>query len=71
MTQRDQTRAERSWSISALMRSLSFIYFIFLILFFFLIYFWLLWAFVAVHGLSTVAVSTGYFLLQCVGCSLQ
>ena len=28
------------------------------------IYFWLLWVFVAVHGLSLVAASEGYSLLQ-------
>ena len=35
------------------------------------IYFWLCWVFVAVHGLSLVAVSGGYSLLRCVGFSLQ
>ena len=35
------------------------------------IYFWLPWVFVAVHGLSLVAVSVGYSLLWCSGFSLQ
>ena len=35
-----------------------------------LIYFWFHWVFVAVHGLSLVAVSGGYSLLRCVGFSL-
>ena len=34
------------------------------------IYFWLHWVFVAVHGLSLVAASRGYSLLQCAGFSL-
>ena len=33
-------------------------------------YFWLCWVFVAVHGLSLVAVSGGYSSLRCVGFSL-
>ena len=33
--------------------------------------FWLHWVFVAVHGLSLVAVSRGYSSLQCAGFSLQ
>ena len=36
-----------------------------------LTYFWLYWVFVAVCGLSLVAVSEGYSLLQCAGFSLQ
>ena len=35
------------------------------------LYFWLHWVFVAVRGLSLVAVRGGYSLLQCVGFSLQ
>ena len=35
------------------------------------IYFWLHWAFIAVHGLSLVAVSRGYSLLRCAGFSLR
>ena len=35
------------------------------------IYFWLCWVFVAVRGLSVVAVSRGYSLLQCAGFSLS
>ena len=35
------------------------------------IYFWLHWVFVAVCGLSLVAVSRGYSLLRCVGFSLR
>ena len=34
------------------------------------IYFWLHWVFVAAHGLSLVAASGGYSLLQCAGFSL-
>ena len=34
------------------------------------IYFWLHWVFVAVHGLSLVAVSGGYSSLRCAGFSL-
>ena len=33
--------------------------------------FWLRWVFIAVHGLSLVAVSGGYSLLQCASFSLQ
>ena len=40
-------------------------------LFILFIYFWLCWVFIVVHGLSLVAVSRGYSLLQCVGFSLQ
>ena len=36
-----------------------------------LFYFWLLWVFVAMRGLSQVAVSGGYSSLWCVGFSLQ
>ena len=36
-----------------------------------LFYFWLCWVFIAVRGLSLVAASGGYSLLQCVGFSLQ
>ena len=35
------------------------------------IYFWVCWVFVAVHGLSLVAVSGGYSSLRCSGLSLQ
>ena len=35
------------------------------------IYFWLRWVFIAVHGLSLVAVSAGYFSLRCVSFSLR
>ena len=35
------------------------------------IYFWLCWVFVAVRGLSLVAVSGGYYSLWCAGFSLQ
>ena len=38
---------------------------------FFKIYFRLRWVFVAAHGLSLVAGSGGYSLLQCTGLSLQ
>ena len=34
------------------------------------VYFWLRWVFVAVHGLSLVAVSGGYSSLRCVDFSL-
>ena len=34
------------------------------------IYLWLHWVFVAAHGLSLVAASGGYSLLQCMGFSL-
>ena len=34
------------------------------------IYFWLHWVFVAAHGLSLIAASEGYSLLQCMGFSL-
>ena len=34
------------------------------------IYFWLRWVFVAVHGLSLVAVNGGYSSLRCAGFSL-
>ena len=34
-----------------------------------IIYFWLCWAFTAVCGLCLVAVSEGYSLLRCTGCS--
>ena len=44
--------------------------FFFLIDLFILFYFWLRWVFAAVRGLSLVAVSGGYFLLQCAGFSL-
>ena len=43
--------------------------FIYLFIYLF-IYFWLHWVFIAVHGLSLVAVSGGYSLLRCVGFSL-
>ena len=43
------------------------ILFLFLFLF---IYFWLCWVFVAVCGLSLVAVSGGYSSLRCAGFSL-
>ena len=36
-----------------------------------LIYFWLCWIFVAVHGVSLVAVSGGYSSLRCAGFSLR
>ena len=39
-------------------------------IYFNLFYFWLCWVFIAVHGLSLVAVSGGYSLLQCAGFSL-
>ena len=46
-----------------------------LFVFFFLInlfiYFWLHWVFIAAHGLSLVAVSGGYSLLQHAGFSLR
>ena len=35
------------------------------------IYFWLRWVFVAARGLSLVALSEGYFSLQCAGFSLR
>ena len=38
-------------------------------LFWFFFFFWLHWVFVAVHGLSPVAASGGYSLLQCAGFS--
>ena len=34
-------------------------------------FFWLRWVFIAALGLSLVAASGGYFLLQCVGFSLR
>ena len=34
------------------------------------LFFWLHWVFVAVHGLSPVAVSGGHSLLRCAGFSL-
>ena len=43
-------------------------------LFYFIIYlfiYWLCWVFVAACGLSLVAASGGYSLLQCVGFSLR
>ena len=40
-------------------------------IYFLVIYFWLRWVFVAVHGLSLVAVREGYSLLWCTGFSLQ
>ena len=51
-----------------------FLYTLGLIFFFFFnlfIYFWLCWVFVAVHGLSLVAVSGGYSSLWFMGFSLQ
>ena len=33
--------------------------------------FWLCWVFIAAHGLSLVAVSSGYSLLRCAGFSLR
>ena len=39
--------------------------------FIYFVYFWLRWVFVAAHGLSLVAASGGYSLLQCAGFSLQ
>ena len=36
-----------------------------------LFYFWLCWIFIAVHGLSLVAVSGGYSSLRCAGFSLR
>ena len=49
-------------------RSLWLYFFIYIYLFY--IYFWLCWVFVAVRGLSLVAVSRGYSSLQCAGFSL-
>ena len=40
-------------------------------IYFIIIDFWLLWVLVAAHRLSLVVVSRGYFLLQCMGFSLQ
>ena len=37
----------------------------------FIFYFWLHWVFIAVRGLSLVAVSGGYSLLRCAGFSLR
>ena len=37
----------------------------------FFFFFWLCWVFVAVRGLSPVAVNGGYSLLQCTGFSMQ
>ena len=48
----------------------SFLFF-FLNIFILFIYFWLHWVFVAVRGLSLVAVSGGYSSLRCAGFSLQ
>ena len=42
-----------------------------LFIYLFIIYFWLHWVFVAVRGLSLVAVSGGYSSLQCMGFSLR
>ena len=39
--------------------------------FYLFIYLWLRWVFVPAHGLSLVAASRGYSLLECVGFSLQ
>ena len=43
----------------------------FLNLFILFIYFWLHWVFAAARGLSLVAASGGYSLLQCMGFSFQ
>ena len=43
---------------------------VYLFIYLFIYYFWLRWVFVAVHGLSLVAASRGYTLLQCAGFSL-
>ena len=48
-----------------------FILFYFKFIYFIYIYFWLHWVFIAACGLSLVAVSGGYSLLQCVGFSLR
>ena len=37
----------------------------------YLFYFWLLWFFIAAHGLSLVAASSGYSSLWCAGFSMQ
>ena len=52
----------------ALTRSLFFLINSFIL---FIYYFWLRWVFVAVRGLSLVAVSGAYSLLRCTGFSLQ
>ena len=59
-----------SWQLSLSNPGLTFFFFLNKFIYLF-IYFWLRWAFVAVRGLSLVAVSRGYSLLQCVGFSLQ
>ena len=46
-------------------------FFFFLNKFILFVYFWLHWVFVAACGLSVVAASGGYSLLQCAGFSLQ
>ena len=45
--------------------------FLFYLLIYLLIYLWLRWVFVAARGLSLVAASWGYSLLQCTGFSLR
>ena len=65
-------REKSSMSRSGMAESLClFIYLFIFNKFILFIYFWLCWVFVAVHGLSLVAVSGGYSLLRCVGFSLQ
>ena len=51
--------------------SMFFFCFFFLNKFILFIYFWLRWVFIAVHGLSLVAVSRGYSSFQCAGFSLR
>ena len=45
--------------------------FIYLLIIYVCIYLWLCWVFVSVRGLSLVAASGGYSLLQCAGFSLR
>ena len=49
-----------------------FVFFLKNFILFLFIYFWLHWVFIAVHGLSVVVASRGYYYsLGCVGFSLQ
>ena len=64
-----QTRAQTC--VSCIGRRILFFFFFFLFVYFTYIYFWLRWVFVAVHGLSLVAVSGSCSSLWCAGFSLQ
>ena len=60
-----------SWYIYLFIKKYFFLKNFFINLFILFIYFWLCWVFVAARGLSLVAESRGYSLLQCTGFSLQ